>query len=377
MKLFKLTALAAAVLILMLALSACSSDETGESSNGGNNAGQGSAGASGSTEDYLSGATVPKIGEITNPQFAYFRYNSNLYRMGINGSDVTQITELPTTDPIVFGDRIYYFVSEWTSGGTIAPNIRMIKTDGTDDMRLIDAPVRDGTEFRGHAVQGEWLYYGFGQYISSLTPHKIGEDREYRRIKQDIEGGFTVKDIDNGWLYYTIGGFGVADPGLWKIKTDGTDEMKIADGQFDGDLFFDGDFIYAYRNYAYGSSDHGVYRINKDGSGSEKVWMYAEDSDHGTQGLIVHDGYIYNVYAAGGSIALARTEARAGAERVLLDYYDDDEAIFFLLGASADRLYYRLASEIYSIAFDGSGRTKITDEIIPGQRVWPASFTLR
>ena len=376
MKLSKLNLLTAALLIIILALSACSGDDA---PNNGDIAGQGSGNAgdtgsgsgSGSTEAYLAGAVEPRIGEITNPQTAYYRYNSNLYKMDINGSNVTQITELPTTDPIVFGDWIYYFVAEWTSGGKVAPNIRAIRTDGTDDMRLVEAPVRTDTEFRGHAVQGEWLYYGFGKDISAITTHIEREDREWRRIKQGIGDPFYIRAVDNGWLYYTTGGHGVAEPGIWRIRTDGTDEAKVADGQFDGDIFFDGDWIYAYRVYAFSSSDHGVYKIAKDGSSSELIQAHPE-GDRDSQGLLVHGGYIYNVHS---SFELTKTEARAGADAAVLDY--DGEDVIFLLGASAEHLYYRVRSEIYRIAFDGSGRTKITDEIVPGQRVWPGRFILR
>jgi len=158
---------------------------------------------------------------------------------------------------VVVGNWIY-FTEEQPDGNWALYKIRTAGIDKTlieKDSILINA-------------EGGWVYYitiGGGL-------HKIRTDGSERTqlsiLPEQARGG--VSQIDGDWLYYNIeqhDRYGnLMSQGLSRIRLDGTGEMVIITDRV-RDFIVDGDWIY----YANFSDNRALYRIRTDGTGNMKL----------------------------------------------------------------------------------------------------------
>ncbi|WP_432664426.1 DUF5050 domain-containing protein [Wukongibacter baidiensis] len=174
--------------------------------------------ADGSNEKKLGNDLVPTIGingiQIIDDWIYYINKsdNGNLYRMKIDGSDRTKITDRFVSGMIIIDDWIYYYQKE---ADDFDFNTYKIRTNGKDETKIDDY---------------KWL--------------------ELLRSK-----------IYNGCVYYKK----YSDGNLYKMKTDGTEETMILNDSINAFSIVD-DWIY----YSL-SNESNVYRIKIDGTSKELI----------------------------------------------------------------------------------------------------------
>ncbi|HAG10266.1 MAG TPA: hypothetical protein DCK76_02500 [Desulfotomaculum sp.] len=215
--------------------------------------------------------------------YSNLKDQGKLYKMKVDGSEATKITDDLAWYINVTGDDIFY------SGGD-GWNLTKIKTDGSGKTVL------DTQAYHVNVING-WIYYtkGFLQdgkmykmktdgsnrtqisedHISDLvaTNNAIYYSSDYygKSIKINLDGSGKIKlfaaranfglNVEDNWLYFNH------NDALYKIKTDGTELSKIC-GDDARCINVSGDWVY-YSDY---SEDRKVlYRINVDGTGKEKL----------------------------------------------------------------------------------------------------------
>lgn len=159
-------------------------------------------------------------------------------------------------------------------------------------------------------------------------------------------GGMSV--MRDGWLYF----MNYSDKNaLYKVKTDGTGEVKVSD---DMAYYLNsyGDWIY----YCNGSDGYKLYKVKPDGTERVKV------SDDIAQNIFVDGGWIYYINLTDGNNAVDYRRIFKvkidGSERQKLNSEDtmafnmDGEWIYFINNSE---------QKLYKIKTDGSGQVKVSD----------------
>jgi len=178
-------------------------------------------------------------------------------------------------------------------------------------------------------------------------------------------------EVSGGWIYYNV-----KPSGLYKVRTDGTENTKIADiSDFMGQMKVSGDWIY----YVAGSS---MYRMKTEGTGQAKI-------ADGKIGMItVKDDWVYYDEPSGEKTHVLMKVRADGTDRtrllenssiVSIDgewlYFDRDDGLYRskldgteaaklngvkmwnLIGIWGDYIYYsEYEGPVYRISLDGSVR---------------------
>lgn len=162
-------------------------------------------------------------------------------------------------------------------------------------------------------------------------------------------GGMSV--MRDGWLYF----MNYSDKNaLYKVKTDGTGEVKVSD---DMAYYLNsyGDWLY----YCNGSENGKIYKVKPDGS--ERTMI----SENISQNIIVAEDWIYYINHTDGNnaeeyrrIFKMKTDG-TGRQKVSSDdsraFNIDGEWIYFI--SNRDQ-------KLYKIKTDGSGQVKVSDAIM-------------
>ena len=235
------------------------------------------------------------------------------------------------------GEWIYY--SNFSDGG----KLYKIKVDGTSKTKLTDEKL-----FYINVI-GDWIYY----QSSSLSPEY---DFGFYKIKTDgsqkckiLNERIGLMDIVGEWVYYSIAGES-GNHWIYKMRLDGTENTQILDGKFIYNIYVIGDWIF------YSTLD-GTYKIKLDGTENTKVlnnsilgvmddWIYYSDYTNGgfykikmdgSNNIKITDGYICSANIAG-------------------DY------IYYGCGDTSDYYKSEDKWKLYKIKIDGTDKTKLTDD---------------
>ncbi|MDR2547480.1 MAG: DUF5050 domain-containing protein [Lachnospiraceae bacterium] len=205
----------------------------------------------------------------------YFLSANRVHKMRTDGTDKSVVSyenySMRVESMTVVGEWIYYTSSEWENEG-----IFKLKTDGTEEIKLLDEAVRE------FSVVDGWIYY-VGEY-RQLDDDSYGhpfirmktdgsESSQIELIDCDIEGlttqvlrGFIV---DGDWIYATSNFLNFS--GVFKFRIDGTDATNL--GGVEQSQYFDialaDGFIYYY--VAGIGADYDLYKVGIDGGEHVKL----------------------------------------------------------------------------------------------------------
>ncbi|MGB7594975.1 MAG: DUF5050 domain-containing protein [Erysipelotrichaceae bacterium] len=205
---------------------------------------------------------------------------SKLYRMDLDGKNVTKLTDFKVTSLNSDGLRIYYINPE-------SKLIRSVKLDGTDDKALSSRKAKDITIFNG------WLYYNDQSILSqkyriSLTSGKEGSVYSMKEVSPDPSGANIVAGTYasgtfaqvGDWIYYGLGA------GIYKVHPDGTSKTKIS--SIHGiSICIVGNYIYFVNPERF----YTIYRMNLDGTDPRLVKATPSGSFYIKDGWIYGNGY--------------------------------------------------------------------------------------
>jgi predicted small secreted protein len=182
--------------------------------------------------------------------------NANIYKIRPDGSGRTKIGQENAREIIVKGNWIYYI------NGNDESRLYKMLTDGTQVTKLSDE-----YSLFSFKISGDWIYYTSD--IEEFINYKLYKMRldgtDQLKLNDDIISSFS---IINDWIYYTNYDAEKKLHGFYRINTDGTEKIKISDG---GAFFITaaGNWIYYLDNK--GSDNDRAYKIYKDGSKNQAL----------------------------------------------------------------------------------------------------------
>jgi hypothetical protein len=188
--------------------------------------------------------------------------NTRIYKMRIDGSDEMLLNKEDTGQIEIFGasdDWIYYY----TFGDSGLSKTYKIKTDGTDKI-LIGQPyeVLDNINL---GVSGDWIYARSYLYKYDTYKLDIKGAYNYEKIKIGSLRMMNAVSMD-GWVYY----INLDDNcSLYRIREDGTFDEKLHNGVVK-DFKIDGGMIY-FNILNSNSDENGIYRLSPDSRNSRKI----------------------------------------------------------------------------------------------------------
>jgi hypothetical protein len=212
--------------------------------------------------------------------------NGRIYKIRIDGTEMTKLTDDSSTNIMVKGDWIYY------ANQSDGAKLYKIKVDGTERIKLNEdhsssinlirnwiyyqnvgdrnTPYRvknDGTErtklndtsVYNMIILGYWIY--FRNPANENRIYRMTLDGSNKMRLSDVPS--STFNVSDGWIYYTT----VDVPGgdLYKMRLDGTDKTFLKEEFVTNMIIFD-EWIY------YTRIEKMVYRIRTDGT--EKQALY-------------------------------------------------------------------------------------------------------
>jgi len=232
---------------------------------------------------------------------------SYLYKMKLDGSGKTKLTDDNAGSIQVVGDWIYYTVIDKQQN--VHQGIYKVRTDGTERTKISDAPAGRIT------VDGDWIYY-VDQELIGKGPYSVGYYKTLgiNKIKTDGSGGTSlykgtaadsvssqVEDsihVLNDWIYFIQPGDGHRPAALNKIRKDGSQLMQLANVNFNSFLIADGWIYYIENNQ--------LYKMSLEGSSIIPLRKF--DQPVSSHTLYYHDGWIYYVKGSFGIMGSADIE---------------------------------------------------------------------
>ncbi|MCL2672595.1 MAG: PASTA domain-containing protein [Clostridiales bacterium] len=231
----------------------------------------------------------------------FYLSNDGIYRLSIEGGEAQKIFEYKTsfTSMQVVGDYIYYTEHSEKANGSALYMLYRVKTDGSDHALLCedncnyfniagdyiyyyDEPnnglYRINTDGSGRVrlasgryedlnVVGDTIYFSSGNW---RNPYKAELSNPSKRTQfKDIRDGWLYINVTGDWIYCFLYSFNNEDSGIYKIKTDGTEKIRLLseyDGMQVGSMIVVGDWIV----FSFMSASE-YYRMNLDGTDIVKI----------------------------------------------------------------------------------------------------------
>ncbi|UNC91112.1 DUF5050 domain-containing protein [Candidatus Contubernalis alkaliaceticus] len=299
-------------------------------------------------EEWVRGNTT---GNISNYGLAALQgnwvYFSNegdggkLYRMNLDGSDLTRLNEDNSKYINVVGSWVYY------ANVDDDYKVYKIKTDGSGLTRLND------DYSRSINVVGEWVYYiEYGDYdgYEATRIYKMKTDGTERNRLNDRSACSMM--VMEDWVYYTTYEHMLSYCGaLYKVRIDGSGDTAV-NSDWGKTVIADG---WAY--YCHFQDEFRVYKVNLDGSGRTRL------NDDWSRSINVAGDWVYFIIGDPyyGPIYRMKTD---GSSRTQLNNDASDS-----INIIGDWLYYsnNLDNSLYRMKLDGSQRQKIFAPLGNGQ----------
>jgi hypothetical protein len=218
----------------------------------------------------------------------YFRGDMGLYKMRTDGTGLLKMTDSSARICMEDGwlyynniDKNGFYLCKMRTDGTEKTQLTkgaseitvadgwVYYTDGYDDSSLykIKADGTDKTKLNG---RGSFDITVSGDYVYFVTSNESSSWGDLYRIRTDGTGETKLSEIgvsfnvSNGWIYYCYMNY-INDKwelSLHKMRTDGTDDVKLCDG-VSAYLYIAGDWIYYY--------DGDWYSMMTDGTRKQRV----------------------------------------------------------------------------------------------------------
>lgn len=250
--------------------------------------------------------------------------NNTLYKIKTGGTEKTKLNNDDTLYINIIGNWIYY------TNGNDNHTIYKIKTDGTEKTKL-----NNDDSFSINVI-GDWIYYNSN---SDYFIYKIKTDgSEKSKLSNHL---FSSLFIADNWIFcYTASAPGC----FYQFKTDGSNERKPEFSA--GDIKVNGDWTY----FSNVNDDLSLYKIKNDGSGEVKL------SD---------DDYIRNINVAGDWIYFTSHNNNSSLYKIKIDGTNEtklNNESTYSINVIDNWIYYSTNynnSSIYKIRTDGTDRQKV------------------
>ncbi len=277
----------------------------------------------GSEADGNTSSNFANGGLITeNDGWIYYANPSDenkLYKMSIDGTDITKLYHSPAGYIAASGGWVYF-----TETDDIDGDVRRIRTDGTDEERIVEGISVSYI----NTADNNWIYY---------CKYNNGDMKIYRVRPNSSEEGYVASGIcphiSDGWIYYQDEEMN----SIMKMKMDGRDKQTLSDVRA-AKLQVVGDWI-----YYIDLDEEKVYKMDKNG---EKI-IRVNDVD--TEELHVsEDGWAYYVNQKDRSMYRIRTDGT--------DIQEITDSPAVNIHIVADWIYYKdpVEEEWYKMQTDGT-----------------------
>jgi hypothetical protein len=213
-----------------------------------------------------------------------------LYRIRVDGTDRTKLMVIDDVKDFtnIIGDWIYCVAGDWiyyASGNTLCK----IRTDGTEDTVLNKNDGFGDGSIYCICVSGDWIYYHSGDYLYKIRTDGSDktilddDDSGSYEVNRGVSSGFKSMEVAGDWIYYIRVlpapfpfTFSSANSNrmnfifpLYKIRTDGTERVKLSDDYID-DICIAEDWIYYTGSEEEDEPQH-LYMIRPDGTERQSV----------------------------------------------------------------------------------------------------------
>ena len=281
----------------------------------------------------------------TAPTATGITVDAGLYKMRPDGAERgtvldTDLASQKAQYVNVVGNWIYY-----SDGGL---DIFKLHVDGHTGAELVPGGYMiGGAQYM--SVVGDWIYYVQSGYADApgLYRRKTDGSEEHYMAEGDID----YINVVDGWIY-----FGTSSRELWKIRTDGSDETLIEVAQPEDNEYFRWTMRYAivHEGKIYGlDSSHAIYVTGLDGKDTEKIIEGA------IQDMAIGGGRLYYVLSDSGQKILyqANLDGSGAVEVTRLEEYAGEN--FNDLQIAGDWIYWHHAGYCHRIKNDGTGRKQL------------------
>ncbi|WP_240422004.1 DUF5050 domain-containing protein [Paenibacillus periandrae] len=277
-----------------------------------------------------------------NPNNSYFE-SGYLYKMKLDGSGKTKLTDDNARSIQVVGDWVYYTAMD--KGKNVHQGIFKVRTDDTERTKISDAPAGK------IAVEGDWIYH-VDQVLTGQTENAIGYYKTLgiKKIKTDGTGetslfqgttasnpsGSVVEDsihVLKDWIYLVQPGDGKSPPAFYKIRKAGTQLTPLPAVNFNNFMVADGWIYYVDNNE--------LFKMSLEGSSAISVKKF----DKYVNSLYYHDGWIYYVKGSFGFMG------SADIEKIRIDGSEQTRVIG---GVRASSLYFAGSKLYFAGSWEGS-----------------------
>ncbi|MFL0250685.1 DUF5050 domain-containing protein [Clostridium neuense] len=238
--------------------------------------------------------------------------------------------------------------------GGACSGLYKMKTDGTGKVKLLDDSVADIN------VVGGWIYY--------LNVRNYNENPNSRIYKVKIDGTckteiYSQDDISdlivtNKYIYYKTftsnSDLEDLDYAIYKMDIDGTDKVLLTNEKWISNINYKDNYIY------YNTSD-GIYKIKNDGT--DRVKLHNCD----TRFMIVNDKNIY-FHSEGENYSVNnvyKMDLDGKELQKVITFNSDANELFqpFFFNVDGDWIYYstigKLGDGVYEVKTDGTQNTKL------------------
>ena len=195
-----------------------------------------------------------------------------LLRMRVDSNAGGLLSEEEILSAKISRDWIYYFTSGFTpsqgsrrsSAIVIDETTRQAANEarGLYKMRLDGSDKRKLSEDRSSnivAIIGDWIYYS-SEGLCGVKTDGSGK----RKLMEEFPSSIF---ISGDWIYYSPGSRDADDPGIYRMKTDGSfKQCLLSDEEIDG-IYTVGDWIY----FSSENDDARLYKMKYDGSGRQAL----------------------------------------------------------------------------------------------------------
>lgn len=277
------------------------------------------------------------LGQVSESDgWVYYIYEGNIIKRKIDWTERTKISDTEVTSLFISDGWIYCRGSEDNR------NLYRMKTDGSGLENLSTGRIYD------YIVAGDWVFYTTSDAYESKEQLQPGTNTTLYRMKTDgsdktvfnkvmVETSFMVQD---NWLYFA------KDKNLYKVKTDGTGEVLLAENASMGHVY--GDWVYYIdrTDEKEGMSSIVVNKVKTDGA--EKAATIKES------GVYMYDYYdewlYYTTFKETMRVKLDGTEKKSMNKVEAWDF----------MGAAGDWMYIRdYTGPMFRVKMDGSLGTKM------------------
>ncbi len=254
----------------------------------------------------------------------------------------TKISDDATYNITVADGWVYY------NGGTLADNGTLnnasfckMRADGSEKTRLSNDVIS------GIIVIDDWIFY-LGNDTGTIR--KMRTDGSDDILIHKVDGDVELITVADDWIYFISKA--LFEPGIYKVRTDGTGETKLSDDDFG---LYASHIAEEADGWIYYCSDGCIYKIRLNGSDRIKL------SDDTAEYLVVVDGWIYfyggTLDVDGEPIDIGVYKMRTdGSERSKLGYLSEQ------FNVSGGYIFYANYDGIYRIRLNSSEETKLIDD---------------